>query len=83
MAARSSVLAWRTPWTEEAWRAPVHGVAESDMTEATENPHTQAPGHWPVAVCGLLGAGLTAGAVGQGARLHLHFQTLRLAHSTA
>ena len=30
MATHSSILAWRTPWTEE----PVSGVEESDMTEA-------------------------------------------------
>ena len=34
MAAHSSILAWRIPWTEE-WQATVHGVAESDMMEAT------------------------------------------------
>ena len=28
----SSVLAWKTPWTEEPWRATVYGVAESDTT---------------------------------------------------
>ena len=32
MAAHSSVLAWRIPWTGGAWRAAVHGVAESDAT---------------------------------------------------
>ena len=25
----SSILAWRIPWTEEAWRATVPGVAKS------------------------------------------------------
>ena len=29
MATHSSILAWRIPWTEEPWRATVHGVAES------------------------------------------------------
>ena len=33
MAACSRIPAWRIPWTEAAWRAIVHGVAESDMTE--------------------------------------------------
>ena len=33
MAACSRILAWRIPWTEAAWRAIVHGVAESDTTE--------------------------------------------------
>ena len=34
MAARSSVLAWRIPRTG-SWRATVHRIAESGMTEAT------------------------------------------------
>ena len=25
----SSILAWRVPWTERAWRAKVHGLAKS------------------------------------------------------
>ena len=30
MAAHSSILAWRIPWTERgAWRAMVHGVVKS------------------------------------------------------
>ena len=33
MAACSRILACRIPWTEAAWRAIVHGVAESDTTE--------------------------------------------------
>ena len=33
MATHSSVLACRIPWTEEAWWATVHGVAELDTTE--------------------------------------------------
>ena len=28
-ATHSSILAWRIPWTERAWRATVHGVADS------------------------------------------------------
>ena len=33
MASHSSILAWKTPWTEEPGKAIVHGVAkESDMT---------------------------------------------------
>ena len=32
MATHSSILAWRVLWTG-AWRAGVHGVIESDMTE--------------------------------------------------
>ena len=34
MAAHSSILAWRIPWTEEPGGLhTVHGVAESDTTE--------------------------------------------------
>ena len=47
MATHSSILAWKIPWTEEPdmekkilpenlWQRS-HGVAELDMTEATEN----------------------------------------------
>ena len=39
MAARSSILAWRIPGHRRDWRATVHGVTESDTTEATA--HTQ------------------------------------------
>ena len=35
MATHSSLLAWRIPWTEEPRGLTVHGVAESDTTEAT------------------------------------------------
>ena len=33
MATHSSILAWRIPMNRGAWRATVHAVAESDMTE--------------------------------------------------
>ena len=36
MATHSSILAWEILWTG-AWRATVHRVAESDMTEVTEH----------------------------------------------
>ena len=32
MATHSSILAQEIPWTEGAWQATVHGVAESDTT---------------------------------------------------
>ena len=37
MAARSSILAWRTPWTEEPGGLQSIGLKESDTTEATEH----------------------------------------------
>ena len=40
MATHSSVLAWGIPMDRGAWRATVHRVAESDMTEATEQALT-------------------------------------------
>ena len=33
MAAHSSMLAWKIPWTEDPGWATVYGIAESDMTE--------------------------------------------------
>ena len=33
MATHSSILAWRIPMDRGAWQPPVHGIAESDMTE--------------------------------------------------
>ena len=35
VATHSSILAWRTSMDRGAWRATVHMVAESDVTEAT------------------------------------------------
>ena len=40
MAIRSSILAWRIPWTEEPGRLQSIGHKESDMTEVTEHAHT-------------------------------------------
>ena len=31
MTTYSRILAWEIPWTEEPWRATVHGVTESDI----------------------------------------------------
>ena len=42
MAAHTSILAWRIPWTEEPGVLQTMGVAESDMTERL-NTHT---GRW-------------------------------------
>ena len=37
VATHSSVLAWRISVDRGAWQPTVHGVAELDMTEATEH----------------------------------------------
>ena len=34
MAVHASILAWRTPWTEDPLRAVVHGVAQSWIRES-------------------------------------------------
>ena len=36
----SNILAWRNLMDRGAWKATVHRVAESDMTEVTEHAHT-------------------------------------------
>ena len=40
VAAHSSILAWRISVDRGAWRATVHGVAESNMTERLSIAHT-------------------------------------------
>ena len=37
IAAHSSILAWRLPWTEEPSGLQSRGLKESDTTEATEH----------------------------------------------
>ena len=41
MATHSSILAWRIPWTEKAWQATIHGVANSQTRPSTPacTPH--------------------------------------------
>ena len=40
MAAHSSILAWRIPWTEEPVGYSPWGRKASDTTEVTEHAHT-------------------------------------------
>ena len=44
MATRSSILAWRIPWTEEPCWLQSMGSQESDMTEVTTE-HTRITSH--------------------------------------
>ena len=39
MATHSITLAWKDPMDRGAWWVTVHGVAESDTTEATKQCH--------------------------------------------
>ena len=40
MATHCSILAWEIPWTEGAWQAAVHGLAELDTAEPLST-HTE------------------------------------------
>ena len=40
MAAHSSILAWRIPWTEEPGRLQSIGLQRVNMTKATYHAHT-------------------------------------------
>ena len=44
MAAYSSFLAWRIPWTEEPGRLQSMGLQELDMTEGLSTAHTRCSG---------------------------------------
>ena len=43
MTTHSSILAWRIPMDRRGWRAIVHGVAQSDMTEQLSTAHNWSP----------------------------------------
>ena len=45
MAAHSSLLAWRIPWTEEPGGLQTWGHEESDTTEATSHTHVHTTNH--------------------------------------
>ena len=45
MATHCSILAWRTPWTEEPSGATAHGVAELGMTWRLNNKALRFSGH--------------------------------------
>ena len=40
MATYSSILAWKIPWTEEAWRVPVHEVTRVRHDLVTKQQQT-------------------------------------------
>ena len=50
MAAHSSILVWRIPWTEETWGEQLQyspqGHKELDMTQATEHVRTYKEQYW-------------------------------------
>ena len=41
MATHSGILAWEVPWTEGAWPAPVHGLANSWTQLGNETIETE------------------------------------------
>ena len=47
MATHSSILAWRSPWTEEPGELQSRGSQESDTTEVTSHTHKVFAGTCP------------------------------------
>ena len=58
MAAHSSILAWKTPWTEEPGGLSPQGHKESDMTEHTRMQIEVNPCHMCVLNCSIVSGSL-------------------------